>query len=134
VINSVSRRGLNEILLNAAEELDNVQFHFEHELQSMDAETGSLTFLHPQLGLTVEQADFILGCDGAYSVVRREMLKVSTVDFSQSYVKHGYKEFTIGADGKGDWKMPVNFLHIWPRGQFMLIALPNPVRNGLLNM
>ncbi|PJF16851.1 Kynurenine 3-monooxygenase [Paramicrosporidium saccamoebae] len=131
VINSVSRRGLNEILLNAAEELENVEFHFEQELQTMDANTGTLSFLHPQTGAeTIETADFILGCDGAFSAVRREMLKFARMDFAQSYVPHGYKEFSILPDEKGDWKMPLNYLHIWPRGQFMLIALPNPVKSS----
>ena len=50
------------------------------------------------------------------------------MDFSQSYIRHGYKEFCIPPDETGKWKMELNYLHIWPRHRFMLIALPNPVR------
>jgi kynurenine 3-monooxygenase len=75
VINSVSRRGLNEVLVNAAERFSNITLHFGEELQSISA-TNELTFKNAQSGkIKSEKADFVLGCDGAYSVVRREMMK-----------------------------------------------------------
>lgn len=126
MINSVGRRGLNELLLDAADAEDNVTLHFEHELQHMDVESGEVTFRNGKNRKQVtRRADFILGCDGAYSAVRLELTKVSRLDFSQSYIQHGYKEFCIPATGDGKWKFPENYLHIWPRCDYMLIALPN---------
>ncbi len=78
----MSRRGLNEILLNAAERMPNVRFHFEHPVQSLDAERGlvvvkDLNAAKDKGAATTKtvRAAFILGCDGAYSVARREMMK-----------------------------------------------------------
>lgn len=94
-------------------------------------------------------ADFVFGCDGAYSVVRREMLRKEPIDFSQFYIQHGYKELSIPAAPAeksrqkstkhldvggtrnpysfGIHQLPREYLHIWPRKRFMLIALPNMV-------
>lgn len=52
---------------------------------------------------------------------------MSRLNFSQEYVRHGYKELCIPADEGGRWQLEANFLHIWPRKEFMLIALPNTV-------
>lgn len=75
-------------------------------------------------------ADYILGCDGAYSSTRLELMKKQPMDFEQHFVKHGYKELCIMPDKEGNARIPVNFLHIWPRERFMLIALPNQVDNA----
>lgn len=126
MIYSVSRRGLNELLLDAADAEDNITLHFEHELQHMSAESGEITFRNGRNRKQVtRKADFILGCDGAYSAVRRELIKISRMDFSQSYIQHGYKEFCVPAGDNGKWKLSENYLHIWPRHDYMLIALPN---------
>lgn len=71
-----------------------------------------------------ETADLIVGCDGAFSSVRRQMLQTPGFDFSQKYIDHGYIELCIPAID-GEYQMPPNYLHIWPRGKFMMIALPN---------
>src|SRR6201999_1765879 len=67
----------------------------------------------------------VIGADGAASAIRSEMLKLSRFNFSQQYLNYGYKELTIPAGADGNHGMEVNALHIWPRGTFMLIALPN---------
>lgn len=69
--------------------------------------------------------DFVLGCDGAFSAVRRELMRLVPLNFSQEYTRHGYKEFYIPAGPRGEFRMPKNYLHIWPRREFMLISLPN---------
>ncbi len=46
-------------------------------------------------------------------------------EYHQSYIDFGYKELTIPAGRNEDFQMEKNALHIWPRGNFMLIALPN---------
>jgi kynurenine 3-monooxygenase len=52
---------------------------------------------------------------------------MGNIDFSRKYIAHGYKELTIPPTESGDYALsPINGLHIWPRSQFMLIALPNP--------
>ena len=77
------------------------------------------------------QCRYVLGADGAYSRVREEMRRYTRMDFSMAYIKHGYKELTIpaviDAQGQPAYALPQwQGLHIWPRDQFMLIALPNP--------
>jgi kynurenine 3-monooxygenase len=66
-----------------------------------------------------------VGCDGSASAIRTEMLKLSRFNFSQQYLDYGYKELTIPAGTKGEHRLDTNALHIWPRGNHMLIALPN---------
>eukprot|EP01041_Mallomonas_annulata_P001714 gene1714-3319_t len=75
--------------------------------------------------------DFVIGADGAYSTTRENILKFSRINFSRIYIPHGYKELKIPSvidkDGNTQYAIPNhNGLHIWPRGEFMLIALPNP--------
>jgi kynurenine 3-monooxygenase len=75
---------------------------------------------------TSDTFDLIIGCDGAYSAVRKQMLQRPGFNFSQTYIEHGYLELCIPADDD-KFLMPHNYLHIWPRGKFMMIALPNQV-------
>jgi kynurenine 3-monooxygenase len=67
----------------------------------------------------------VVGADGAYSSIRRQMMKQPRFDYSQTYIPHGYLELCIPPRPDGSHAMPKNYLHIWPRGQFMMIALPN---------
>lgn len=125
-INSISRSGLNMTLLDAADELDNVNLHFEHKCTNVDLDQGRLEFLanEDEKKVTVEGAP-IIAADGAFSVIRREMQRRDRFDYSQSYLPVGYKELTIPAREDGGFRLEKNALHIWPRGQFMMIALPN---------
>jgi kynurenine 3-monooxygenase len=119
----VSRGGLNLILVNAAAKYSNVRMFFDHRCQSvdLDREHPAVTF---ENGATIE-TDLLIGADGAYSAVRQQMQKREGFDYSQSYLEHGYKELTIPPTASGDFAMEPNALHIWPRGKFMMIALPN---------
>ena len=67
----------------------------------------------------------MIGTDGATSAIRTEMLKLPRFNFSQQYLDYGYKELTIPAGTDGKHVFETHALHIWPRGTFMLIALPN---------
>jgi 2-polyprenyl-6-methoxyphenol hydroxylase-like FAD-dependent oxidoreductase len=71
------------------------------------------------------ETDLIVGCDGAYSAVRASLLKDKPIDFAQNYISSYYLELQIPAAPNGDYLIPPNHLHIWPRGNFMMIALPN---------
>ncbi len=124
-INSVSRSNLNIVLMDKAESLG-VKFFFEHRTISVDFDKTQLTFQHPTSNIVPQEFDAIIGADGAFSAVRGSMQITDRFDYAQDYIAHGYKELHIPADGKGNFKMEKNSLHIWPRESFMLIALPNP--------
>lgn len=118
-INSVSRSQLNELLIENAEKIG-VDVHFDHKCTNVDFERNTLTFHN---GKAI-QSDLIIGTDGAFSAIRKKLQFTDRFNFSQHYIEHGYKELSIEPkDGK--FLMEPNYLHIWPRGNFMLIALPN---------
>jgi len=122
-INSVSRGLLNEYLVAEAEEIG-VKFFFGHKCTSVDTEHNRLSFA---VGDTTKvcEGDVVFGADGAYSVLRSAFLHTDRFDFSQEYLPHGYKELNIPPTADGNFRIDPDALHIWPRGQFMLIALPN---------
>ncbi|CAG9783578.1 unnamed protein product [Diatraea saccharalis] len=125
-IYSVGRNYLNGLLLKESENYDNVERYFNHKLVEANLKNGSLTFIKTtsKENITVN-ADLIIGADGAFSAVRKAMMKQPLFDYSQQYIEHGYLELCIPADENGGFQMPPNYLHIWPRGTFMMIALPN---------
>lgn len=127
-INSISRPGLNMMLLNQAEKLPNVQLIFDHPCDSVDLENGTATFTNTLVGDQVTlSAEVIFGTDGAGSAVRKSMFEDHRFlfSFSQQWLTHGYKELEIPATERGGYHIFKNALHIWPRGEDMLIALPN---------
>jgi len=124
-IYSVGRRYVNEILLDAGEKYDNITYHFNHKLLKADLDKPQLTFQKKDGTTIIENPDIIIGCDGAFSAVRREMLKRKNFDYEQKYISHAYMELCMPPSSTGDFAMPPNYLHIWPRGQFMMIGLPN---------
>jgi len=124
-IYSVGRRYVNEILLTAGEKYPNLHIHFEHKLASIDIDKAKMVFSQNGGEPFEEQADFILGCDGAFSTVRKAMMRRPWFNYSQEYIPHAYLELCIPMTENGEFAMPENYLHIWPRGQFMMIGLPN---------
>lgn len=123
-INSISRRLLNVELMNLAEDFENVSMYFEHKCLNVDFENTQLTF-QTNMGKKTESYSSIIGSDGAFSALRMAMQTSGRFNFSQDYLPHGYKELNIPPKS-GQAQMDINSLHIWPRGEFMLIALPNP--------
>ncbi|MDZ4713558.1 MAG: NAD(P)/FAD-dependent oxidoreductase [bacterium] len=125
-INAVSRAELNKSLMDLAEKNSNVKFHFNERCNGVDFKNAEVTF-HNEITdqITKVKANAVIASDGATSAVRMEMLKIPRFDFSQSYENYGYKELIIPAGKNGSYQMEKNSLHIWPRGLFMLIALPN---------
>ena len=127
-INSISRGGLNALLLDEAEALDNVSISFNNKCKEVDFEKTTATFQHYHSREEyTKQADIIIGTDGAGSILRKSyyLAKKFLFSFSQNYLTHGYKELSILPEKNGTYKTYKNALHIWPRGDFMLIALPN---------
>ena len=124
-INSVSRAELNIALMNAAERAG-VSIHFNERCIGFDLRTGAVHLRNEDTGAeSVVDSDVVIGTDGAVSAVRTEMLKLPRFNFSQQYLDYGYKELTIPAGPDGRHVFETHALHIWPRGTFMLIALPN---------
>lgn len=125
VINSISRADLNSALLDAAE-AEGVRILFQRRCTGINLKTGDMQVRDEKSGETrTVNCGAVIGCDGSTSVLRGSMLKGARVNFSQQYLDYGYKELTIPSVGGGRHAMEVNALHIWPRGNFMLIALPN---------
>ena len=122
-INSISRGGLNALLMTTAEE-NGVKIYFDCLCTQINHETAHINFV--QNGDDRDfKADLIIGSDGAFSAVRSHLQKNDRFNYSQHYVPHGYKELSISAKPDGGFKIEENALHIWPRGEYMLIALPN---------
>ena len=123
---SVSRGGINRQLLDVAEAEPNVELFFEHRLIDVDFETAAAVFSAPgDREITVE-ADFLFGAGGANSKVRRLAHDLPRFSYSQTYMPQSYIELHIPANPDGSHRLEKNALHIWPRKDFMLIALPNP--------
>jgi kynurenine 3-monooxygenase len=125
VIHSISRADLNIALLNAAEH-EGVRILFQQRLAGFSLKTGDLQIRdEPNGEMRTENCGIVIGCDGSASVLRTAMLKLPRFNYSQQYLDYGYKELTIPSPGHGKHALERNALHIWPRGNFMLIALPN---------
>lgn len=126
-IYSVSRGGLNIELINIADQYEHLNFHFGYKCLGVDLDGTTAQFEHRETNerLTVK-ADRIFGTDGAFSTVRRSLMKATPrFSYSQSFLDYGYKELHIPPTTEGKHALDPNALHIWPRGQFMMIALPN---------
>jgi kynurenine 3-monooxygenase len=125
-IYSISRGDLNKKMVEIATE-KGAQLFYNEKCIDTDTNKGIVTF---QNSITKEiktvKADLIFGADGAFSKVRYAgMQKLPRFNYSQKYIEDGYKELLLPANENGNYKLDKNALHIWPRGRFMLIALPN---------
>jgi kynurenine 3-monooxygenase len=128
-INSISRPGLNTLLLNAAEATGKVEVYFESTCTGADLEKG-VTFFNTKRanGRVEEKALIAIGTDGAGSAIRNSYMKNTTrllFNYSQDFLRTGYKEVSIPPSKNGGYRIEDNALHIWPRESFMIIALPN---------
>ena len=127
-INSISRGELNGLLLTEAEKHNNVTIHFNRQCKSVDFENTTATFKNYVTKKEfIEDADAIFATDGAGSALRKSyyLERKFLFSFSQDYLTHGYKELSFLPTETGGYKTYKNALHIWPRGDFMVIALPN---------
>jgi len=126
VIYSISRHRLNQALLDAAARLPGVETRFEHRLEDADFENATALIRdirHDRLSSVPMRP--LLATDGAGSVMRRRMNSLGLIEARESDLEHGYKELSIPSGPNGAYRMASDALHIWPRGNFMLIALPN---------
>ena len=131
VIYSVSRRDLNHLMMTAAERAELVNVAFDQKLESVDFESNELTVRNAGTDeLQQRPFELLIGCDGAGSRTRRALIPINGGESTSEFLDHDYKELEIpagkpGVGGKPSFKIDREALHIWPRGNFMLIALPN---------
>lgn len=121
---SISRGGLNAKLMDLAEK-EGVELHFKHKCTGVDLKTATSRYKTEDGDKVEDKADLLFGADGAFSAVRSKMMRTDRFNYEQEFIEHGYKELSIPPNADGSHKMATNALHIWPRGKFMLIALPN---------
>jgi kynurenine 3-monooxygenase len=123
---SVSRGGLNAKLLSIAENFPNVSLHFNYKCTEVNLDKASASFENTLSNETIiVESDLLFGADGAFSAVRQIMMQKDRFNYSIEYIEHGYKELVIPANNDGSYKLDKNCLHIWPRREFMLMALAN---------
>lgn len=124
-IDSISRGILNRKMIDLAEAAG-ATFFFEQKIWDVNLEDATL-----HIGETERSAwedkkyDIVFGADGAFSRIRHRMQRQSMFDYSQEFLPIGYKELNIPANPDGTHKLDKNSFHIWPRGEYMLIALAN---------
>ena len=125
-INSVSRGELNKKLMDLAEE-QGAEIHFHEKCSTINWKENEIEFTNTKSGDTTDAGtDIIFGADGAFSAARlQHQLNHDKFDYHQYYIDCGYKELTIPAAENGNFLLEKNALHIWPRKDYMLIALPN---------
>ena len=126
-IYSVSRADLNRILIQTAEKDYNVRVRFQQEAVSYYPEEAILRIRDHEKSADYDvKANPVIGADGAGSIIRRAFTDAGSIVPSETLLEHSYKELSIPANTDGSFQLDKNVLHIWPRGGFMLIALPNP--------
>lgn len=123
---SVSRGMLNQKLLDEADQYANIHTDFNHRCTSYDSKQKALHFFNQETNEEVIVfSDAVIAADGAFSAVRKSMQTTERFNYSQEFISYGYKELSIPAGKDGKHQIEKNALHIWPRKNFMLIALPN---------
>ncbi|MBC7983753.1 MAG: FAD-dependent monooxygenase, partial [Candidatus Obscuribacterales bacterium] len=126
VIYSISRAHLSQALLDHAERVCDVELRFRQTGISVDASANTLWVQDLPTGkLYTLPLHHLIGADGAGSVLRRFFVESAGAHCSESLLTHGYKELSIAANADGAHQLAPHALHVWPRGEFMLIALPN---------
>lgn len=126
VIYAIKRDHLNIALMNVAETYPNVRINFSHKCVGVDRQAGTLRLFDE---LTKEQTerrpDFTIGADGTFSAVRQQIHRGICANYQQEFLECGYKELTLPAGPNGSFQLDKNMLHVWPRGEYMLMAIPN---------
>lgn len=131
VLHAARRSDVNARLLEAASDVEGITFRFGWTVSNLDKASGAIMIApvdDPDAVEAITDADFVIGADGINSAVRRLIHKDERADFSQRFLNWSYRELPIAAGSQADhpWRMDPNSLHIWPRGDVMMFALPNP--------
>lgn len=125
-IHSIARSDLNKILLDYAERRFDIKFNFNEKCLDVDLNAPSVKTENLLTGdVSTHRAARVFGSDGAFSAVRLQMQRKLRFNFSQQYWEQAYKELRVPPDAGGTWTAEKNVIHIWPRGNYMLIGFPN---------
>jgi kynurenine 3-monooxygenase len=125
-INSMSRQGINQHLMTHAEKTGRVTIHFNQKVKEIELSTRIVQIQDQMSGDEQEiEKDIWFATDGSGSPIRKALMNRPGSVCHLDYLDYGYKELTIPAGPQGQFKLEKNALHIWPRGNYMLIALPN---------
>jgi kynurenine 3-monooxygenase len=126
-IYSVSRGGLNARMMTVAEQEGDATIHYNHQCLDVDFTKNAVHIKNSTTGEVFwHESDVVFACDGAFSAVRYTgFQKLDRFNYSQNFIADGYRELLLPANPDGTYKLNKESLHIWPRGRFMLIALPN---------
>lgn len=128
-INSISRRTLNIILMDAIEKIKPDAIHFKSKLIRVENDCRRFVIETEQKEIKSMENAILIGTDGAASIARKTLFELTPhlrFNYSQTFQNYGYKELTIPPGKDNTFVIEKNALHIWPRGNFMMIALPNP--------
>ncbi len=125
-INSVSRGRLNQKLIELADAYENIDIYFNSRCIDVNIDETTAVFQLEDGSTRVVKSDRIIGTDGAFAATRGRLQITDRFNYSQNYLHVGYKELEIPEGENNSFRMEKNALHIWPRGSFMMIALPNP--------
>lgn len=124
-IYSISRGTLNRKMIDLAEKAG-ADFFFEQKIWDVTLADATLHIGEEERGAwTAHKYDMVFGADGAFSRIRHRMQRQNMFNYSQEFLNSGYKELNIPPNSDGTHKLDKNSFHIWPRGEYMLIALPN---------
>lgn len=123
---SISRQQLNSLLLSVALKTSGVSIAFGTKCLGYDLLQSTISVVDKHQCRTELSFDTLIAADGVYSTIRNQMQRSFGFNYSQFYSKHVNKELTIPAEKAKEYKLKQNYIHIWPRNEFMIIAFPNP--------
>lgn len=128
ILHGIRRSDMNTLLLSEAKKYQNIDIDFNVEVVSVCKSTGKVAArnVDSKESITVEDADFVIGADGAFSTTRKNLLEGERLDYSQTFLRWGYREVKIPAGPNNQPLLDTQSLHVWPRGDVMMFALPNP--------
>lgn len=125
---SIDRLVLNKFWLNQAIK-EGCRVHFDHSVASLDVETGVIHFTHndgrSQSSVHMSNYSVVFASDGGGSVIRGSLQAANHISSTESMLRAGYKEMVFPADSNGSYSMDPHSLHIWARGEHMVMALAN---------
>jgi kynurenine 3-monooxygenase len=124
VLHSIDRNELNQLLLDHAERHGNVRLHFEHRLVRADKQRREIELQSAERRV-IAHPDWLIGADGAFSSVRRELQRGERADYHQEYLEWGYKELRLAARPDGSSAIELTALHVWPRSHCLFVSHPN---------
>lgn len=123
---SIRRKKLIDILFDEIKQCPDIELILDYELMNIDQTTWACEFLkidrQQRLSLT---ADIIIGADGAFSKTRQLMLNTHAVSYQQKFFDWKYKELFLTATEAENLQISAHHLHVWPRANNLLVAIPN---------